>query len=423
MPARRSAVPLAVFFLSVGAVSAGDWPGWRGPTGMGQTSETGLPLTWGGKADTNVIWKVPLPGTEANAGQDQNQSSPVVSRGRVFVTASYWPGGKPDPKAYPEHHVVCYRAADGKPLWDVTVEPGPWLLSDLRGGYTAPTPAADGERVYVVFGSSVIAALDYAGSIVWRKEITPYKFDVAIGASPVLFGETVILQCDQVDRQSRMVAFDRKTGDVKWEEKRPTVGFSHSTPVLATVGGKPQLLAAASNAVQGIDPSTGKLLWWCAAKGDTVSPVFGGGVVYCDSGRGGPAVAVDPTGSGDVTKTHVRWTIPQVTEGFSSPVVSGEHLYRLHNPEKVTCVRLATGEAVFSERLAGVSTSASPVATADGRVYLASAGRSYVLKAGPKPEVLATNDLGDASHASPAVAGGRLFLKGRKWLFCVGAKE
>src|SRR5581483_5708447 len=216
MPARRSAVPLAVFFLSVGAVSAGDWPGWRGPTGMGQTSETGLPLTWGGKADTNVIWKVPLPGTEANAGQDQNQSSPVVSRGRVFVTASYWPGGKPDNKRFPEHHVACYQAADGKRLWDVTVPPGPWLLSDLRGGYTAPTPAADGERVYVVFGSSVIAALDYAGSIVWRKEITPYKFDVAIGASPVLFGETVILQCDQVDRQSRMVAFDRKTGDVKW---------------------------------------------------------------------------------------------------------------------------------------------------------------------------------------------------------------
>jgi outer membrane protein assembly factor BamB len=422
MPARRSTVPLAVVLLSAGAALAADWPGWRGPTGMGRADETGLPLTWGGKANENVLWKVPLPGTQTNAGQDQNQSSPVVCRGRVFVTASYW-SGKVDNKTFPEHHVACYRAADGRPLWDVTVPHGPWLLSDLRGGYTAPTPAADAERVYVVFGSSVIAALDYDGQIVWRKEITPYNFDVALGASPVLFEGTVILQCDQVDKHSRMLAFDRKTGDVRWEEKRPTVGFSHSTPVVAAVGGKPQLLASASNAVQGIDPPTGKLLWWCAAKGDTVSPVLGGGVVYCDSGRGGPAVAVDPTGSGDVTKTHVKWTIPQVSEGFSSPVVSGEYLYRLHNPEKVTCVRLATGEVVFSERLAGVSTASSPVATADGRVYLAGAGRSYVLKAGPKLDVLATNDLGDASHASPAVADGRLFLKGRKWLFCVGTKD
>lgn len=421
MSARRSVIPLAVAFLSVGTALAADWPGWRGPTGMGQTDEKNLPLTWGGKANENVLWKVPLPGTEANAGQDQNQSSPVVFGGRVFVTASYWPG-KIDNKQFPEHHVACYRASDGKQLWDVTVPPGPWLLSDLRGGYTAPTPAADAERVYVVFGSSVIAALDHDGKIVWRKDVTPYKFDVALGASPVLFEGTVILQCDEVDKQSRMFAFDRKTGDVKWEEKRPTVGFSHSTPVVAAVGGKPQLLAAASNAVQGIDPVTGKLLWWCAAKGDTVSPVLGGGVVYLDSGRGGSAVAVDPTGSGDVTKTHQKWTIPQMSEGFSSPVVAGEFLYRLHNPERVSCIRLATGEVVFSERLAGISTGASPVATADGRVYLASAGRSYVLKAGPKLDVLATNDLGDAGHASPAVADGRLYLKGRKWLFCVGAK-
>jgi len=101
-------------------------------------------------------------------------------------------------------------------------------------------------------------------------------------------------------------------------------------------------------------------------------------------------------------------------------VVSGDYLYRLQSPEVLTCVRLATGEEVYSERLAGVSTSSSPVATPDGRVYLASAGKSYVVNAGPKFEVLATNDLGDGGPASPAVTDGRLFLKGRKWLYCVG---
>ena len=421
MGLRRPAVLLP--FLVVSAASGSDWPGWRGPTGMGQTDEANLPLTWGGNGNANVLWKVPLPGTEAKAGRDQNQSSPVVAGGRVFVTASYWPGGKPDPKAFPEHHVACYRAADGKPLWDTKVEPGPWLLSDLRGGYTDPTPAVDSDRVYAAFGSSVVAALDLEGRPVWRKEIAPYKFDVALAASPVLFGGTVILQCDQLDRQSRTVALDRKTGGVRWEEKRPDNGFAHSTPVVATVGGKPQLLASASNAIQGLDPATGRLLWRCGAKGDTVSPVLAGGLVYCDSGRGGPGFAVDPTGTGDVTKTHLRWKIAQVPEGYSSPVAAGGYLYRLHSPEVLKCVNLATGAVVYTERLSGVSTSSSPVATPDGRVYLASAGKSYVLRAGPEPDVLAVNDLGDGGPASPAVSGGRLFLKGREWLFCVGAKD
>ena len=408
-----------LLLLVAASARAADWPGWRGATGMGQTDDKRLPLTWGGKENAKVLWKVPLPGVEAKASQDQNQSSPVVIGERVFLTASYWPGGKADPKAHPEHHVACYQVADGKLLWDVTVEPGPWLFSDLRGGYTAPTPAADAERVYVVFGSSVIAALDHSGKLLWREDVKPFKFDVALAASPVLFGDTAILQCDELDQQSRLIAFDKKTGDVKWEEKRPKAGFGHSTPVLATIGGKQQLLLSASNALQGLDPANGKVLWTCEAKGDTVSPVFGNGLAYIDTGRGGPAFAVDPTGTGDVTKTHLKWKLNQMPEGYGSPVVAGEYLYRLHSPETLKCIKLATGEVVFSERMPGITTSSSPIVAGD-RLYLASAGKSYVLKVGATPEILAVNDLGDPGSASPAVAGGKLFLKGRKWLFCVG---
>jgi outer membrane protein assembly factor BamB len=424
MPLPRLA-PLLALVVATAVGSAADWPGWRGPTGQGQTDDKKLPLTWNGKTGENVLWKAELPlqgMEEVKTGVDQNQSSPIVCRGRVFVTVGHWPG-KTDPKQYPEHHVVCYRASDGKRLWNVTVDPGPWLFADLRGGYTAPTPAADDERVYVVFGSSVIAALDHDGKLVWRKEIKPFKFDVALAASPVLFGDTVILQCDQVDKQSRLVAFDKKTGDVKWEQLRPSHGFAHSTPVLAEVGGKKQLLVAASNALQGLDPTNGKVLWTCAASGDTVSPVLGGGVVYLDSGRGGTGVAVDPTGTGDVTKTHLKWKTGQMPEGYGSPVVVDDHLYRLHSPGVLKCLKLSTGEVVYSERLTGVSIHASPIAAPDGRVYLASAGKTYVVKAGEKFEILATNDLGDDSPASPAVSDGKLFLKGRKMLYCVGTKE
>ncbi|MBM3982858.1 MAG: hypothetical protein FJ304_21825 [Planctomycetes bacterium] len=424
MPARMLAL-LAGALCAAAPARAADWPAWRGPTGFGHTADPNLPLTWSAKTGANVIWKADLPlqgAADVVSGVDQNQSSPVVVGGKVFVTVSHW-SAKTDPKAHPEHRVVCFSAKEGKLLWNRKVEPGPWLFADLRGGYTAPTPAADADRVYVVFGSSVIAALDHDGKPVWRKEVKPFQFDVALAASPVLFGDTVILQCDQTGKQSRIVAFDRATGDTKWEALRPAHGFAHSTPVVADIGGKKQLLVAANNALQGLDPTSGKVLWTCAASGDTVSPVLGGGLVYLDSGRGGTGVAVDPTGTGDVTKTHLKWKTGTMPEGFGSPVIVGEHLYRLHAPGVLKCLKLATGEVVYSERLQGVSNHASPVAAPDGRIYLASAGRTYVVKAGAKFEILASNDLGDDSHASPAVADGRLYLKGRKALYCVGTKE
>lgn len=400
-----------------------DWPAWRGPTGQGYCAEKDLPLEWGGKDGKNIRWKVPLPGQKEGARPDQNQSSPIVAGGRVFVTVSYWPKGV-DKKEFPEHHVACYRARDGRLLWDTKVAHGPWSrASDLRGGYTAPTPAADGARVYVAFGSSVLAALDLEGKLVWRKEIVPYSFDVAMASSPVLFEDNVLLQCDQVMGSSRLLAFDRKTGAQKWAQKRPRDGFSHSTPVLVRIKDRTELLMAASGAVQGVDPTNGQVLWWCAAQGDTVSPVYGQGLVYLDSGRGGPAVAVavQPGGTGDITKTGLKWKINHLPEGFSSPLIVGKYLYRLCNPESLRCFQLEDKKEVYNLRLPGVSTAASPVTTADGRIYLASAGRSYVLKAGPGHEILATNDLNDTCPASPACAGGCLYLKGRTALYCIGS--
>lgn len=397
---------LTVCLGTATALSAADWPQFRGPTGLGYTTEQNLPLTWNAKTGENVRWKAPLPKS------DNAYSSPVVWGDRVFVT---YVVNQPL-----EHHVLCFQASDGKLLWDTPVLPGPWLLKDLRGGYGAPTPATDGQRVFVVFGSAVIAALDFEGKVAWRKELEKFAFDVALGASPVLFADTVILNCDQTGKHSSFIAFDKQTGAIKWEEKRPQFGFAHSTPALVTVKGRAQLLVSASSAVQGLDPLNGKILWSCAAPGDASSPAFNGSLVFADSGRGGRAVCVDPTGEGDVTKTHLKWTFPQIPEGLSSPIIVADFVLRTHNPETLRCLRLSTGESAFQERLAGVSTWASPFATADGKVYFASAGKTYVVQAGDKLEVLATNDLGEESRASAAVSGGRIFLRGNKHLYCIG---
>lgn len=397
---------LALHFVPISSLAA-DWPQWRGPSGQGHSSEKDLPTSWNIKTGENILWKAPLPRS------DNPYSSPIVKSNRVFVTLAM--------NKTREHQVLCFDAASGKQLWSTPVEPGPWNLTDVRGGYAAPTPAADDQRVYVLFGSAVLAALDFDGKVAWRKDLPRYAFDVAIGCSPVLYKDTLILQADMVQKQSALFAFDCATGEIRWEIKRPNANFTHTTPLIVQVNDKPIMLMAGADALQVASPDTGQLLSWTRARGDTVSPVFANGIAYIDSGRGGAgfAIAIDPAAQGEC-KDNLKWTVRQVPEGFSSPIVVGEHLYRLHAPGILKCWKLATGEEVFSQRLDGAAPAISPVATADGLIFFASPNRSHVIKAGPTFEVIATNELGDSNYASPAISGGRLFIKGRNFLYCIG---
>jgi outer membrane protein assembly factor BamB len=415
------AVGISALMVPTAGLAGDTWPGWRGPTGLGLSDEKDLPLTWGGLANDNIVWKSALPGTETGAELDHNQSSPIVWHDKVFVMTAFWPAGTPRTE-FPEHRVACYAARDGKLLWDTRVSPGPWLLKDLRGGYTAPTPCTDGKRVYALFGSSELVAIDLSGKLLWRREIVPFAWDVAIGTSPVLYADTVLILADGTRPAiSRLIAIDRETGVLKWERKRPTANFNHTTPLLAEVAGKAQLLIASSEALQGVDPRDGTVQWWARNPGDVPTPIHGGGVVYSDSGRGGPGIAVDPTGAGDVSTTKVKWRTAPIPEGFSSPIIAGDYLFRVHRPGILKCFSLAGGKMLYSERLPnGTNVAASPILTADNQLYFASAGRSVVLRPGAKYEILATNDLKDDGPASPAIAHGRLFLKGSRFLYCIG---
>jgi outer membrane protein assembly factor BamB len=414
-------VCLSMAFVSSPAAHGEDWPSFRGSTGMGISSSK-LPLEWDGASGKNVLWKSPLPATMQNAKSDHNQSSPIVWRDRVIVTTAFWPD-KDKTGEIPEQHVTCYRTTDGEQVWDATVPAGPWKLSDLRGGYCAPTPVTDGERVYVVFGSSVLAAVDLSGKLVWHKEIPDWQsFDVAIASSPILYGGKLLVLADRNGKKGTLTAYDPATGDVAWQKARPEGGFDHTTPVIIDNAGEPQMLVTASNELQALDPATGEKIWWCKTPGDVTSPVFARGLVFTDSGRGGPGLLVDATGKGDVAATHIKWKIDQIPEGLSSPAIVGDYLYRLHNPGVLKCVDLTSGKEAYATRLNGVSVASSPIVTPDGRLYFASAGKTFVVQAGPKFELLATNDLGEPTSSSAAASDGRLYLKGQKHLFCVGEK-
>lgn len=413
---------LVLFLCTPILAAAGDaWPAWRGPTGDGVCDETTLPTTWGGPKQTNIRWKSPLFPSD-KVRRDQNQSSPIVVGARVFVTLSYWPEGTTE-KEYPEHHVLCFDARDGKKLWDTPVPPGPWKLTDLRGGYTAPTPCSDGKHLAVVFGSSVIAGLDLDGKIVWRQEIKPHAFDVAIGTSPILWKDTVIFAADQTKstKASALWCFELATGKLRWKRDR-SIDWTHSTPVIAKVAGKSQLVAAAPDGCQGFDPDSGEPIWSFAGArvGDTVTPLVHDGIVYLDSGRGGPGIAIDATGTGDVSKTHRKWSVKNVPQGFSSPVTFGDQIFRLHGSDQISSWKWSDGAEVYRERVEGTDSAVSPFVTPDGLIWCVTGGKSVIVKAGAKPEVVARNDLGDPGRASPAVAKGCIYVKGGRWLFCIG---
>ncbi|MCE9568007.1 MAG: PQQ-like beta-propeller repeat protein [Planctomycetes bacterium] len=420
---RLTAAVCTFALLLTGRAMAEDWPQFRGPAGGGVSTEKDLPLTWGGPKNENVVWTADLLG--------EGSASPVVWKDRLFVVnASRKEDDKKADRKQPEQYVACYDTATGKLLWNAVVPHGPWKRSHTGrsgGGWASCTPAADGERVYALFGSSVLVALDHDGKTVWHAELTPHDYDVEMATSPVLFEKFVIVFCG-MKGGSRLVAFDRKTGEVAWDKELKDTGYGHNTPLVIRVKDEPQLvlmgagLGTAKNAIQSFDPRTGERLWWCAGKGETASPVEAKGLVFCDSGRGGAAKLLDPAGKGDVTTTHVKWQTSLI-QGLSSPLGVGDHVYRLFDNGTFACLDLATGKELYKERVSGLTSHwASPVADGAGRIFLASGGTSVVVEAGPEFKVLATNKLNDPNHASPAVAGGRLYLLGAKRLYAVGKK-
>jgi outer membrane protein assembly factor BamB len=431
-------VLLAVLFLAPATVAADNWPSWRGPTANGIAAASADPsVKW--DANTNIKWKAPLTG--------RGSATPVVWGDQVFVltatktdreaTAGELP--KPDPSRQvntkpPTHfykfEVISFDRATGKEKWRKTAaEAVPHEGHHETHSYAAGSPATDGQRLYVSFGSFGVFAFDLSGKQLWKREFGRIQSRLGWGeaVTPVVHGDTVLLNWDQ-EVDSKLIALNAATGETKWETPRDEK-TSWNAPCVVERNGVTQVIVNATNRVRSYDLATGKEIWQCG--GMTVNAIpsvlTDGEFAYVMSGyRGAAAVAVPLDSKGDVTESKaLRWRYGKGTPYVPSPLLLDGRLYFTSaNTGMLTILDAKTGKPILAdERLPGLTTLyASPTAAA-GRIYIVDrTGTTLVLKAGDAPEVLATNKLPDVIDASPVVVGKTLLLRGEKFLYCIEGK-
>jgi outer membrane protein assembly factor BamB len=320
---------------------------------------------------------------------------------------------------------LCLDAKTGKRVWETEAfrqEGATAARIHRKNSHASPTPVTDGERLYVHFGHQGTACLDLAGKVLWRNRGLNYKPVHGNGGTPILVDDALIFSCDGSDQQF-VVALDKRTGKVRWQTDRKTDSikkFAFSTPLLIIVKGQPQVVSPGAGMVAAYDPATGKEIWRIRyGQGYSVipRPVFGHGLVFLSSGFDSPSLlAIRPDGQGDVTATHVAWTLRKGAPLSPSPLLVGDELYIVSDSGVASCLEARTGKVHWQERI-GENYSASPL-FADGKVYLQSEeGTGVVLKAGKVYEELARNSLDERTLASYAASEGALFLRTEKHLY------
>ena len=382
------------------------WPRWRGPSGQGVVEGTGYPDRWSDTA--NVRWKRPVPG--------RGHSSPIVWGDRIFLTTSRDRGRRVS--------ILSFRRSDGTLLWQADAPNGRAERHHGKNSPASATVTTDGERVYASFGSRGMLAVDFDGNIVWHRELGRIDNYHGPAGSPLLYRDSVIIYQDQ-NGGAFVTALDARTGETRWRTERGArVGWG--TPIAISVGDHDELIVSSQRFVQSYDPSTGEELWRCQGMLREVipTPAVGHGLVYCASGRAGPTLAIRPGGRGDVTRTHVEWSITRGSPFVPSPTVYGDYLYQINDMSSIiTCLNARTGETVWQERLGrprreGIS--ASPIVVDDKLFVTNDEGQTFVLKTGPDFEILHVNDIGAPTLASPALVDGIWYIRTANELFAIG---
>lgn len=439
----------AAALVTTAALSAENWPAWRGPGDAGVSTDTNLPVTW---SDTeNLAWRTTLTGLGV--------STPIVWGDRVFVTSQVGnvaersgkhptlitgdalddsgertlggrkQGERPTADDTVRFVLTALDRSSGRRLWEHTlVGEGPFPEIHEKHNLASPSPTTDGQRVYAWYGTGQLVAVDFSGTQVWSrnlaKDVAPVSITWGPGSSPTVYGTSLYLLAYH-GTSAYLMAVDTATGATRWKVDGTKGVTSYSTPVIVQTPSGPELVVNSSEGVAGHNPATGERLWFYAEANTFPVPApipARDGLVYLNRGyRSSPFMALRAGGRGDIAATHVVWR--QATSGPYVPslVYYQGLLYMATDQGIVSAIDAATGVRVWQERIPGVYMG-SPVA-GDGKIYFADeTGTTLVLEAGRSLKLLATNKLRGRFGASPAIAGGRLFLRSDGEVIAIGRR-
>ncbi|MCA1577540.1 MAG: PQQ-like beta-propeller repeat protein [Acidobacteria bacterium] len=408
---------IAVLMLSLSIAQAENWPQWRGPNLNGSSNEKNLPVKW--TTEENVVWKVQTPGVTG--------STPIIWRDRIFLSLA-----EGDNLA-----LWCVDKAKGTILWKQPLGGG--NVKMRKHNMSSPSPVTDGRAVYVMTGTGMLRAFDFAGKELWgrdiQKEYGEFGLNWGYASSPLLHEDSLYVQVlhgMKTDEPSYVMRIDKKNGKTLWKVDRPTNAIrespdSYTTPALLRYGKTTEIVITGGDCVTGHDPATGKELWRANGLNPdnnpsyriVASPIIFNEIIYAPT-RVKPLLALRAGGRGDVTSSHVLWSTVNGPD-VPTPVTDGKYFYIINDRGIVWCLDAKTGAEVYAQqRIKPGIYSASPV-LADGKIYITNEdGLTTVLAAGPKFEVLSENPLNDFTLSSPAISDGRIYIRTAGFLYSIG---
>lgn len=429
-----SLLAAAICLSLASAAPAQNWPSFRGPGASGIAEKQNLPDTWDVSSGENIRWYTEIAGV--------SHASPVVWGDRVYVitvesaNAGFTPahGGISMADDDKQHawKLLALNKADGRIVWQQVADEGvPAAKRHLRASHANASPATDGRYVVAIFGSQGMYCFDASdGRLRWQKDLgllnmgllSDPKSNWGYASSPIIFENTVIVQCDKRD-DPFIAAFELETGEVRWQTARDELNV-WSTPAIYRSAGGVQIVTNGGNHLRGYDARTGEPLWHFAdyAEVKTPTPVVAGDVFYLSGGYppGRPITAIRATARGTVTPENgLLWQTDGGSPYTSTPIVYRGLFYTVSDNGILSCHDAETGERLYRTRLGG-NFSASPVA-ADGRLYFSShEGVIHIVKAGREFEEIAKQQMGAPVMATPAISDATLLVRTRDGIYAIG---
>ena len=416
----RPCLALALVLAAVAPSAAQEWTRFRGPNGTGE-SETNFPAQWGEK---EIAWKVELPGF--------GHGSPVLWGDRIFLMSA--------DKATATRYVLCLDAKDGKQLWRRDYASKVHKLHPQYSSYACSTPAVDANGMYIVWSDwehLVVTALDHAGHDLWQRDLGGFVNQHGFGSSPMIYGDLVVVNCSQEPAkdpagkapeptQSFVVAFEKDTGKERWRLPRLTDTASYSVPcVRKTDSGSEELLCCSTKeGIFGIDPKTGKQNWSLAdafSMRTVSSPVMAGGLIFGSTGSGGGGNYVVACKPGD--NPEVAYEIRREAPYVPTPVASGNLIFFWSDAGVARCVEASTGKELWKERTSGRAFFGSPVRAGDKIFCVDEGGLVVCIAADSTYKELGKTPLNGECRSTPAIAGGKMYVRTVGHLVCIHGEK